>query len=267
MCVCVCTEFMLRLVTRQTCGPLLCVRGGSPQLVLPSAVVRSCVKRSVDLILNTKEGAARCKGALRVSWPAVGVFPFRTHMTQNSMKMGYVEIATLPPCSLFPRSESARGHVYHFSEILQVGPWHCLCSASTHALDNVILTGLHARDRSMCEYLQRASVCRSIGNQGSICTVQSRSTWHGRGSMSEVLLVVSTVWCCRRELWAALLRGLCWQQIVRAGRQVTKRLCRPQAQHLWKRASPGAMCSPATSTSTSAATQASRSRWWSVVET
>ena len=36
------------------------------------------------------------------------------------MKMGYVEVCTNKSCSLFPSEETVRGHVYHFSEILQV---------------------------------------------------------------------------------------------------------------------------------------------------
>ena len=51
---------------------------------------------------------------------AVGVFPFRTHMTEKRMKMGYVAVETLKACSLFPAGQSARGHIYHFSEILEV---------------------------------------------------------------------------------------------------------------------------------------------------
>ena len=68
--------------------------------------------------------AARCDAALDRLWlwGAVGVFPFRTHMTQNSMKMGYVEVRTQQPCALFPPEATVRGHVYHFSEILQVRP-------------------------------------------------------------------------------------------------------------------------------------------------
>ena len=65
---------------------------------------------------------------------AVGIFPFRTHMTEKSMKMGYVEVETQSSCALFPWDQRVRGHVYHFSEILQViGPvldtsqsMHCL---------------------------------------------------------------------------------------------------------------------------------------------
>lgn len=54
---------------------------------------------------------------------AVGVFPFRTAMTASSMKMGYVEVVTQPSCVLFPPNCTVRGHVFHFSEILQV----CRC--------------------------------------------------------------------------------------------------------------------------------------------
>jgi cobyrinic acid a,c-diamide synthase len=54
----------------------------------------------------------------------VGIFPFRTHMTEKSMKMGYVEVDTKAACALFPSQERVRGHVYHFSEILQVRHTH-----------------------------------------------------------------------------------------------------------------------------------------------
>ena len=37
------------------------------------------------------------------------------------MKMGYVAVKTLPGCSLFPPGVAVRGHIYHFSEILEVG--------------------------------------------------------------------------------------------------------------------------------------------------
>ena len=36
------------------------------------------------------------------------------------MKMGYVEVEMQPACNLFPAGLRARGHVYHFSEIVQV---------------------------------------------------------------------------------------------------------------------------------------------------
>ena len=36
------------------------------------------------------------------------------------MKMGYVAVKTLPGCSLFPPGVAVRGHIYHFSEILEV---------------------------------------------------------------------------------------------------------------------------------------------------
>lgn len=50
---------------------------------------------------------------------AAAIFPFRTVMTEKNMKMGYVEVTTREPCGLFPTGTSARGHVYHFSEIVQ----------------------------------------------------------------------------------------------------------------------------------------------------
>ena len=58
---------------------------------------------------------------------AAGLFPFRTHMTKDKMKMGYIEVETQQGCNLFPPHCKARGHVYHFSEILQekvVGGFH-----------------------------------------------------------------------------------------------------------------------------------------------
>ncbi|KAL3138055.1 hypothetical protein ABBQ38_005288 [Trebouxia sp. C0009 RCD-2024] len=48
-----------------------------------------------------------------------GLFPFRTQMTKDKMKMGYIEVETQKACNLFPPNCKARGHVYHFSEILQ----------------------------------------------------------------------------------------------------------------------------------------------------
>ena len=50
---------------------------------------------------------------------AVGVFPFKTVMT-GRMTMGYVEVETCEACPLFPPGRKARGHVYHFSEIVEV---------------------------------------------------------------------------------------------------------------------------------------------------
>ncbi|KAA6423400.1 MAG: cobyrinic acid a, partial [Trebouxia sp. A1-2] len=48
-----------------------------------------------------------------------GLFPFRTQMTKDKMKMGYIEVETQQGCNLFPPHCKARGHVYHYSEILQ----------------------------------------------------------------------------------------------------------------------------------------------------
>ena len=48
-------------------------------------------------------------------------------MTKDKMKMGYIEVETQQGCNLFPPHCKARGHVYHFSEILQekvVGGFH-----------------------------------------------------------------------------------------------------------------------------------------------
>eukprot|EP00898_Chlorokybus_atmophyticus_P003274 jgi/Chlat1/3948/Chrsp26S04208 len=46
-----------------------------------------------------------------------GVLPFRTRMV-HAMKMGYVEVETQDACTLFPSSQTVRGQVYHFSEIV-----------------------------------------------------------------------------------------------------------------------------------------------------
>ena len=64
---------------------------------------------------------------------AVGVFPFRTAMTAERMRMGYVEVEMQPSCALFPAGATVRGHVFHFSEILQVcaPPW-MLCLSMLH---------------------------------------------------------------------------------------------------------------------------------------
>ena len=35
------------------------------------------------------------------------------------MKTGYVEVVTQPACTLFPPGCTVRGHVFHYSEILQ----------------------------------------------------------------------------------------------------------------------------------------------------
>lgn len=40
-------------------------------------------------------------------------------MTKDKMKMGYIEVETQQGCNLFPPHCKARGHVYHYSEILQ----------------------------------------------------------------------------------------------------------------------------------------------------
>lgn len=52
-------------------------------------------------------------------------------MTAQRMKMGYVEVVTQPACVLFPPNCTVRGHVFHFSEILQVRCARCLLSMLT----------------------------------------------------------------------------------------------------------------------------------------
>lgn len=48
-----------------------------------------------------------------------GVFPFRTHLTANRLKRGYVEVTVEETCSLFDGGQAARGFVCHTAEILQ----------------------------------------------------------------------------------------------------------------------------------------------------
>ncbi len=46
------------------------------------------------------------------------------------MKCGYVEVVTLEACTLFPPHCTVRGHVFHYSEILQehvVGGFSQVC--------------------------------------------------------------------------------------------------------------------------------------------
>ncbi len=50
---------------------------------------------------------------------AAGVFPFRTHLTANRLKRGYVEVTVEETCSLFDGGQNARGFVCHSAEILQ----------------------------------------------------------------------------------------------------------------------------------------------------
>lgn len=56
---------------------------------------------------------------------AAGVFPFKAVMGRGKMSMGYVELATTDACPLFPPGATARGQVFHFSEIVQAsrGAW------------------------------------------------------------------------------------------------------------------------------------------------
>lgn len=74
---------------------------------------------------------------------AAGVFPFRTHMTPNRPKLGYVEVTTEGACPLFEPGQAARGHVGHSAEILQervVSHYFCLPSASLPAPDTLTIS-------------------------------------------------------------------------------------------------------------------------------
>lgn len=70
--------------------------------------------------LNASTSPACLLPYFPLSPSAVGVFPFKTVMTQNKMTMGYVEVETGAGCPLFPAGRTVRGQVYHFSEIVQV---------------------------------------------------------------------------------------------------------------------------------------------------
>lgn len=83
-------------------------------------------------------------------------------MTKDKMKMGYIEVETQKGCNLFPAHCKARGHVYHFSEILQEkvvggfthGPgielqwqtgYHATMQVGLHArLDHIIVDSSHS---------------------------------------------------------------------------------------------------------------------------
>lgn len=76
--------------------------------------------------------------------PAVGLFPFRTIMDKKKMEMGYIEVQMGQGCTLFPGGCQARGHVFHFSRILQekvVGGWD---HAAGNTQDTAWQTGYHA---------------------------------------------------------------------------------------------------------------------------
>ena len=63
--------------------------------------------------------AGRATSGQPVPVHAVGVFPFRAHLTANRLKRGYVEVTVEDTCSLFGGGQSARGFVCHTAEILQ----------------------------------------------------------------------------------------------------------------------------------------------------
>lgn len=50
-------------------------------------------------------------------FPLCGVFPFWTRMVPK-LKLAYAEVRTRPGSAVFPPQETARGHVFHFSEIV-----------------------------------------------------------------------------------------------------------------------------------------------------
>ena len=92
----------------------------------------TCMTQSCSAMLGRgTTGGRRAVAGMLSTGPAcsVGVFPFRTHMTEKRMKMGYVAVETLTACSLFPGGQSARGHIYHFSEILEARMQHAVHAA------------------------------------------------------------------------------------------------------------------------------------------
>lgn len=89
---------------------------------LPTFTSCSVQSTHISVTLACNKGRKVC------SVCAVGIFPFRTMMTKK-MKMGYVEVEVLAACPLYPSGITARGHCYHFSEIIQgVKISHFVCS-------------------------------------------------------------------------------------------------------------------------------------------
>lgn len=94
---------------------------------------------------------------------AVGVFPFRTVMTQGKMKMGYVEVVTQPGCRLFPAGATVRGHVFHFSEMASRRPPLCRPAATASEAEKrrctravTALTAAHGAGTGPGAHCQRA---------------------------------------------------------------------------------------------------------------
>ncbi|MDA2929946.1 cobyrinate a,c-diamide synthase [Acidobacteria bacterium AH-259-O06] len=57
-------------------------------------------------------------------FPLCGVFPFWTRMV-SKLKLAYAEIQTTPGSVLFPPNQKVRGHLFHFSEMVQPPDLNC----------------------------------------------------------------------------------------------------------------------------------------------
>jgi cobyrinic acid a,c-diamide synthase len=67
--------------------------------------------------LNSSSSSSRSDKQQEQLVPLAGVLPFATRM--GSMKMGYVEVHVLDNNPIFPAEVTVRGHMYHFSEVVQ----------------------------------------------------------------------------------------------------------------------------------------------------
>ncbi len=83
-------------------------------------------ERQRDIFQRQKKGLPGHNGDCVLG--TAGVFPFRTAMAADRPKAGYVEVAPLPACPLFPPGAPLRGHVHHCSEILQACPLLSSCA-------------------------------------------------------------------------------------------------------------------------------------------
>lgn len=64
-------------------------------------------------------GLAKHHVTLPPSSSAVGILPFKAIQT-GRLTMGYTVVETTPECWLFPPGMTLRGHVFHFSKIIEV---------------------------------------------------------------------------------------------------------------------------------------------------
>jgi CobB/CobQ-like glutamine amidotransferase domain len=181
---------------------------------------------------------------------AVGVFPFRTVMTARSMKMGYVEVETQQRCRLFPPGARVRGHVFHFSEMVQeqVSPkGHAgRLPSITWSVQSPCI-GLPARFLSItvCEMHQVVSGLSGLPDTSGRGAWEHayRATLQTPGVDSAVVPVLGPRFTSSgHRAWMAIVRAYQCASALNA-----------QARRLLTRAMPSAMCWPATCTCTLAA--------------